>query len=155
MDQDKIVEQFIEVKLPSRDTFLKVVETLTRIGVASRHENKLYQSVHLLCKYKTRYFLCSFKHLFQLDGKSTDITDNDIARLNTIANLLESWGLVEIINPEKTKTNVVPLSQIKIIAHKDKANWELIPKYTIGNKNKTRQRTSNVTINNDDDRWNR
>ena len=172
MNQTEIVNTLVEVRLPTQDNFLKIVETLTRLGISSRYENKLYQSVHLLCKYKTRYFLCHFKQMFMLDGKPTDLTENDLARLNTIANLLESWGLVEIVNPEQTKHNTVPLSQIKIISHKEKCNWELVAKYTIGNKGKNRDRDvvrddykeSNYNDDgyrsrkpryNDDDKWNR
>jgi len=133
-EQEKIVNSFIEVRLKQPDDFLKIRETLTRIGVASKHQNKLFQTCHILCKHKTRYFIVMFKELFLLDGKPTDITPNDIARRNTIANLLASWNLVELVDPEKSKDPIVPVNQIKIIPYKQKTEWELIQKYTIGSK---------------------
>ena len=119
----------IEVLLSEPDDFLKVRETLTRIGVASRKEKKLYQSCHILHK-QGRYFIVHFKELFALDGKDTNLTENDIGRRNRISNLLKDWGLVSI--PKEDVDNMSPLSQIKIISFKDKKNWELKTKYNIG-----------------------
>lgn len=122
----------LEVTLTQPDDFLKVRETLTRIGVASRKDKVLYQSCHILHK-QGRYFIVHFKELFALDGKSADLTENDLQRRNTIAKLLIDWGLVTIINPEKF-TDLAPLSQIKVIAFKDKNEWSLQTKYNIGKK---------------------
>jgi hypothetical protein len=133
MDNREIdIEDFIEIELEHEDDFLKIKETLTRIGVSSRKENKLYQSCHILHK-KGRYYIVHFKELFALDGLPTEITENDIARRNTIANLLEEWELLDIVNPDKTEEPVASVGQIKILAHKDKDKWELVPKYHIGN----------------------
>jgi hypothetical protein len=110
-----------------------VRETLTRIGVASKKEKVLYQSCHILHK-QGKYYITHFKELFALDGKPTDITENDIARRNTVANLLEDWELIKIVTKEQTKEPTVSLSQVKIISHKEKADWELVPKYNIGKK---------------------
>jgi hypothetical protein len=121
----------LEISLNEPDDFLKVRETLTRIGVASRKDKKLYQSCHILHK-QGRYFIVHFKELFLLDSKPSNLTENDIQRRNTIATLLSDWGLINIINGEEA-ANVAPLRQIKIISHKDKPNWELCPKYNIGN----------------------
>mgnify|MGYP001159750495 FL=1 len=123
-------EQMLEVGLKEPDDFLKVRETLSRIGVASRREKKLYQSCHILHK-QGRYYIVSFKELFRLDGKETNISENDIARRNSIAKLLEDWGLVEIKNG---MGETAPLSQIKIISYKERDQWELCPKYNIGRK---------------------
>jgi hypothetical protein len=123
----------IEVVLQEKDDFLKVRETLTRIGVASKKEKILYQSCHILHK-QGRYAIVHFKELFSLDGKPTDITENDIARRNTVTNLLADWELIKIVDSTKTKDPVVSLSQVKIISHKEKADWQLIPKYNIGKK---------------------
>jgi len=133
-DQERIVKDFIEIKLKDPQDFLKIKETLTRIGVASKHQQKLFQSCHILCKKKSFYYICSFKELFLLDGKPTDFTENDKARRNTIANLLASWGLCDLVDPEKSKSPIVPMNQIKIIPHREKDQWELIAKYTIGAK---------------------
>jgi hypothetical protein len=114
------------------DDFLKVRETLTRIGVASRKDKVLYQSCHILHK-QGRYFIVHFKELFALDGKTADLTENDLQRRNTIAKLLIDWGLVKIIDPDKF-TDLAPLSQIKVIAFKDKGEWSLQTKYNIGKK---------------------
>jgi hypothetical protein len=122
----------LEVILSEPDDFLKVRETLTRIGVASRKDKTLFQSCHILHK-QGRYFIVHFKELFALDGKSADLTENDLQRRNTIAKLLIDWGLVQIINPEKF-TDLAPLSQIKVIAFKDKNEWSLQTKYNIGKK---------------------
>jgi hypothetical protein len=125
--------QFVEVKLDDQDDFLKVRETLTRIGVSSRKERILYQSCHILHK-QGRYYIVHFKELFALDGKPSNISENDIQRRNAIANLLSEWGLVTILNPKIMENNIAPLHQIKIISFKEKDEWELIPKYNIGKK---------------------
>ncbi len=122
----------VEVTLKSPDDFLKVRETLTRIGVASRSEKKLFQSCHILHK-QGRYFIVSFKELFLLDGKTSDFSDNDMQRRNRITKLLSDWGLVDLVNEESIE-NVCSMSQIKIIPHKEKSEWNLIPKYQIGSK---------------------
>jgi hypothetical protein len=124
--------KMLEVILNEPDDFLKVRETLTRIGVASRKEKKLFQSCHILHK-QGRYFIVHFKELFLLDGKKSNLEENDVARRNTIATLMSDWGLITIEKPETAKP-VAPLRQIKIIAFKDKEQWELCPKYNIGNK---------------------
>jgi len=122
----------LEVTLVQPDDFLKVRETLTRIGVASRKDKILYQSCHILHK-QGKYYIVHFKELFALDGKSTDLTDNDLQKRNTIAKLLSDWGLVKILNPNNF-SDLAPLSQIKVIAFKDKDDWELQTKYNIGKK---------------------
>ena len=127
------IENLIEVLLKEKDDFLKIRETLTRIGVAAKKENVLYQSCHILHK-QGKYYIVHFKELFSLDGKPSSIIENDIARRNTIANLLAEWGLLTIVDPEKCKEPIAPLSQIKIIAFKDKNDWELVAKYNIGKK---------------------
>ncbi len=123
-------EQMLEVGLKEPDDFLKIRETLSRIGVASRKERKLYQSCHILHK-QGRYYIVHFKELFALDGKQTNLSDNDIARRNTIANLLRDWGLVTIMGSAEP---LAPLSQIKIISFKEKNEWILETKYNIGKK---------------------
>ena len=123
-------EQMLEVSLKEPDDFLKVRETLSRIGVASRKERKLYQSCHILHK-QGRYYITHFKELFALDGKVVNLSENDIARRNTIANLLKDWGLVDIIGSAEP---VAPLSQIKVLSFKEKNEWELSTKYNIGKK---------------------
>ena len=123
-------EQMLEVSLSEPDDFLKVRETLSRIGVSSRKERKLYQSCHILHK-QGRYFIVHFKELFALDGKDTNLSENDISRRNTIANLLSDWGLVSIIG---TAQPVAPLSQIKVLSFKEKDDWQLETKYNIGKK---------------------
>lgn len=122
----------VEVTLVQPDDFLKVRETLTRIGVASRKDKILYQSCHILHK-QGRYYIVHFKELFALDGKQSDITDNDLQRRNTIAKLLDDWGLVKVID-NSLIIDQAPLSQIKVISYKDKDNWELQAKYNIGKK---------------------
>ena len=122
----------IEITLDQPDDFLKVKETLSRIGVASRNDNKLYQSCHILHK-QGRYYIVHFKELFALDGKPTNFSENDEGRRNTITNLLQEWGLVKIVRGE-TEENTAPLSQIKVLAYVDKDDWELVPKYNIGKK---------------------
>lgn len=121
----------IEVSLHEPDDFLKVRETLTRIGIASRKENKLFQSCHILHK-QGRYFIVHFKELFLLDGKTANLLENDVQRRNTIITLLSDWGLVTVLDKNKI-ANVAPLRQIKIISYRDKDDWVLEPKYNIGN----------------------
>ena len=123
-------EMMVEVQLGEPDDFLKVRETLTRIGVASRKEKKLYQSCHILHK-QGRYYIVHFKELFALDGKHANLTSNDVQRRNRITQLLSDWGLVSILTEVE---DYAPLSQIKIISFKEKGEWELIPKYNIGKK---------------------
>lgn len=128
-----ILESLVEVRLIDEDDFLKVRETLTRIGVASKKDRKLYQSCHILHK-QGRYYIVHFKELFALDGKPTNITEDDIARRNTISNLIAEWGLVQLIDPKKSSDPVAPLSQIKVLPHIEKDEWELVAKYNIGKK---------------------
>ena len=134
-EENNIVEwsptDMLEIMLNEPDDFLKVRETLTRIGVASRKDKKLYQSCHILHK-QGRYFIVHFKELFLLDGKKANLEENDIARRNTIATLLSDWRLIDSVKKEELPT--APLRQIKIISFKDKDQWELCPKYNIGNK---------------------
>ena len=120
----------LEISLKEPDDFLKVRETLYRIGVASRKEKKLYQSCHILHK-QGKYYIVHFKELFALDGKDTNLSENDIARRNTIVNLLDDWGLVEVLG---TAEPAAPLSQIKVISYKEKSDWTLETKYNIGKK---------------------
>lgn len=129
------LEDLIWVTLPSPDNFLKVRETLSRIGVASKKDKTLYQSCHILHK-QGRYAIVHFKQLFLLDGKQSDFTDDDRGRLNTIANLLHEWELVGLVDKSKSANPVAPLSQIKIISHKEKNEWNLVAKYNIGKKRK-------------------
>lgn len=124
--------KMLEITLLTPDDFLKVKETLTRIGVASRKDKKLFQSCHILHK-QGRYFIVHFKELFLLDGKKSNLEVNDIERRNTIATLMSDWGLLEIVDPSMTK-DLAPLRQIKILAHREKGEWELCPKYNIGRK---------------------
>jgi len=138
------VEDMIEIKISSPEKFLVIKETLTRIGVASKKENILYQSCHILHK-KGRLYLVSFKELFALDGKPTNLTENDIARRNTIANLLSEWGLVKLVDSDHSKEPICLINQIKIIPFKDKVNWKLISKYSIGKKIKNGN-NSNINI---------
>ena len=125
-------ESMLEVTLPEPDNFLKVRETLTRIGISSRTENKLFHSCHILHK-QGKYFIVHFKELFALDGKESNIANNDIERRNTIAVLLQDWELLKIVKPEQAEPKA-SLSQIKVLSHKDKSSWELVPKYNIGKK---------------------
>ena len=127
------IEDMIEVRLKEDDDFLKVKETLTRIGIASRREKKLFQSCHILHK-QGRYFIVHFKELFLLDGKKSNLEENDVARRNTIAQLMSDWGLIMIENTKQLDP-LAPMRQIKIIPFKEKEKWELCPKYNIGNKN--------------------
>ncbi len=123
----------IEIELSERDDFLKVKETLTRIGVSSRKENKLYQSCHILHK-RGRYVILHFKELFEMDGLESNISDEDIGRRNTIVNLLEEWGLLKVIDVEDAQEPRVSLAKMKIIPFRDKKDWELVPKYHVGKK---------------------
>ena len=125
-------DDMVEVNLKEPDDFLKVRETLTRIGVASRKEKKLYQSCHILHK-KGQYYIVHFKELFALDGKRVNLSENDIQRRNRIIKLLSDWGLVEIVNDQYV-SDAAPLSQIKVIAYKEKGDWTLESKYNIGKK---------------------
>jgi|TARA_B100000513_G_scaffold183518_1_gene103618 hypothetical protein len=135
VEENNIVEwnpnNMLEVTLNEPDDFLKIRETLTRIGVASRKDNKLYQSCHILHK-QGRYFIVHFKELFLLDGKKSNLEENDVARRNTIATLMSDWGLLTVDNKNNLNP-IAPLRQIKIISYKDKGQWELCPKYNIGN----------------------
>ena len=136
--ENNIVEwnpaNMLEVTLNEPDDFLKIRETLTRIGVASRKDNKLYQSCHILHK-QGRYFIVHFKELFLLDGKKSNLEENDVGRRNTIATIMSDWGLLTVVNKEQLQP-IAPLRQIKIISFKDKDEWELCPKYNIGNGTK-------------------
>ena len=127
-------DKMVEVSLSEPDDFLKVRETLTRIGVASRKEKKIYQSCHILHK-QGRYFLVHFKELFALDGKHANLTSNDVQRRNRIAQLLADWGLVGVVNTDKIQ-DIAPLNQIKVLSYKDKGDWILETKYNIGAKKK-------------------
>ena len=127
-------DQMVEIILNEPDDFLKVRETLTRIGVASRKEKKIYQSCHILHK-QGRYFLVHFKELFALDGKHANLTQNDVQRRNRIAQLITDWGLVSIVNVDQVK-DIAPLNQIKVLSFKDKGDWILETKYNIGSKKK-------------------
>jgi hypothetical protein len=130
------IKELIEVKLLEPDDFLKIKETLTRIGVASKKDKTLYQSCHILHK-QGKYYVVHFKQMFLLDGKKSDFSDDDKARLNTIANLLHEWELLDLIDENKSKTPVSTLSQIKILTHKEKADWKLVTKYTVGKKQRS------------------
>ena len=132
-------KQMVEVTLNEPDDFLKVRETLTRIGVASRKEKKIYQSCHILHK-QGRYFLVHFKELFALDGKHANLTSNDVQRRNRIAQLLVDWGLVGIVSADSIQ-DVAPLNQIKVLSYKDKGDWILETKYNIGSKKKKAEET--------------
>lgn len=129
------ISDLIEVQLQKEDDFLKVRETLTRIGIASRKEPKLFQSCHILHK-QGHYYIVHFKELFSLDGKPTNFSDEDVARRNTIANLLAEWGLVTLVEPAKSSEPVAQINTIKILSFKDKGSWELVPKYNIGRTKK-------------------
>lgn len=127
-----IVETLLEIKIAQEDDFLKIKETLTRIGVASRKDKKLYQSCHILHK-QGKFYIVHFKEMFALDGKPTDFSEEDLGRRNTIAKLLEDWGLLSIVTPS-AMTITAPMNIIKIISFKDKSNWELVQKYAIGKR---------------------
>ena len=134
----------VEIELPDPESFLKIKETLTRIGISSKKDKILYQSCHILHKKdrttedeKSRYAIVHFKEMFILDGKSNTLDEDDVARRNTIVNLLEEWGLMKVVNPKQTEDPVAPLSKIKILPHKEKASWSLQSKYTVGIKKGT------------------
>ena len=133
-------DQMIEVTLNEPDDFLKVRETLTRIGVASRKEKKIYQSCHILHK-QGRYFIVHFKELFALDGKHANLTQNDVQRRNRIIQLLSDWGLITVVSPDNI-TDIAPLNQIKVLAYKEKNEWILETKYNIGKKKKVEETAS-------------
>lgn len=128
-----IIDSLLEIKLGEEDDFLKVRETLTRIGVASRKDKTLYQSCHILHK-QGKFYIVHFKEMFALDGKPTNFTDDDKGRRNTIAKLLEDWGLIKIVDPNQAKEPMAQLNQIKILPHKEKNEWTLVQKYAIGRK---------------------
>ena len=127
------LDEFVEVKLPDPQAFLKVKETLTRIGVASKKDKTLYQSCHILHK-QGHYYLVHFKEMFMLDGKPTDFSEEDRGRRNTIANLLAEWGLVTLVTPGKSEEPLTPLNRIKIISYGEKSEWNLVAKYSLGKK---------------------
>ena len=128
-----VIDSLIEVTLPNEEDFLKIKETLTRIGVASKKDRKLYQSCHILHK-QGKYYIVHFKELFALDGKPSNFSEEDMGRRNTIVNLLAEWGLLKLLIVEKSQEPRTPLSQIKILAYKDRNEWELVAKYNIGRK---------------------
>jgi Bacteriophage translational regulator len=128
------IQDLVEVTLKQPDDFLKVRETLTRIGVASKKDNTLFQSCHILHK-QGKYYIVHFKEMFALDGKETDLSENDLSRRNAIAKLLQDWGLVSIVLPAQVEQpEPITISQIKIIPHKEKKDWQLVPKYNIGGR---------------------
>jgi hypothetical protein len=129
----EMIENMIEVILNNEDDFLKIRETLTRIGVASKKNKTIYQSCHILHK-QGKYYIVHFKELFALDGKPSNFAEEDMGRRNTIANLLAEWGLVTLVDVEKSKQPVAPLSQIKVLPFKEKDDWELVAKYNLGKK---------------------
>ena len=128
-----IIESLIKVELNQQEDFLKIKETLTRIGVASKKDKTLYQSCHILHK-QGSYYIVHFKELFMLDGKPSNFSDEDRLRRNTIATLLEQWGLLKITSIENVSEGLAPISQVKILSHKEKDEWELVAKYNIGRK---------------------
>ena len=138
------LDEMVEVALKQDEDFLKVRETLTRIGIASRRDRKLYQSCHILHKQK-RYFIVHFKELFALDGKPSNFSEEDEARRNTIANLLDQWGLVKLLNREIIEQNMAPISHVKILSHKEKDEWILESKYNIGKKVEEKTDSNNAS----------
>jgi hypothetical protein len=128
-----LIDELVEVTLPSEESFLKIKETLTRIGIASKKDQKLFQSCHILHK-QGKYYIVHFKELFKLDGKTNDFSEEDKGRRNTIVALLTEWGLITPLNAEQIVEPTAPLSQIKILPHKEKGDWELVAKYSIGKK---------------------
>ena len=127
------IENLIEVTLEEQEDFLKIRETLSRIGVASKKDKKLFQSCHILHK-QGKYYIVHFKELFALDGKPTNFSEEDQGRRNTIANLMYEWGLLDLVDPKKSETPRAPISQIKVLAYSEKEQWELVTKYSIGTK---------------------
>ena len=130
-DNENLIESFVKIKLSNPDDFLKIKETLTRVGVASKKDKKLYQSCHILHK-RGEYYIVHFKELFMLDGKESDFSEEDLARRNTIANLLSEWGLLKLADIEKSKEPTCPVGNIKILPFAEKPEWTLVPKYIIG-----------------------
>ena len=135
-ENENLVKDLVEITFPEKDDFLKIRETLTRIGVASRRDQELFQSCHILHK-RGKYYIKHFKELFKLDGKPTSIDESDIGRRNTIVKLLEQWKLISIVDESMVSEPIAPLSQIKIIPHKEKNEWKLTTKYSIGNTKNT------------------
>ena len=133
-NQEEIVKGLVEVTFPEKDEFLKIRETLSRIGVASRKDKELFQSCHILHK-RGKYYITHFKELFKLDGKPSNLDESDIARRNTIVSLLEQWKLVSVVNKTQIEDPKAPLSQIKIIPFREKSEWKLTTKYSIGSQN--------------------
>jgi hypothetical protein len=133
-NQEDIVKDLVEVTFPEKDDFLKIRETLSRIGVASRKDKELFQSCHILHK-RGKYYITHFKELFKLDGKPSNLDESDIARRNTIVSLLEQWKLVSVVNKQQIEEPKAPLSQIKIIPFREKSEWKLTTKYSIGSQN--------------------
>jgi len=131
MNDEDLIDDLVEILLEKEDDFLKVKETLTRIGVSSHKEKKLYQSCHILHK-RGKYYIVHFKELFLLDGLESDFDDEDLARRNKIVSLLVEWGLVTVVKPDTIKEPIIPINKLKIIKHGEKAEWELCPKYHIG-----------------------
>jgi hypothetical protein len=130
---ENLIDEMVEVSFEKDDDFLKIRETLTRIGVASRRDQRLFQSCHILHK-RGKYYIVHFKELFLLDGKKSDISDIDIGRRNRIVSLLEDWELLEVLTPDLIESKL-PMNQVKVITFSEKSEWELIPKYNIGNSN--------------------
>jgi hypothetical protein len=134
LSEDKLIESLVEIRLPNPDNFLKVKETLTRIGIPNK-EKMLFQSCHILQK-RGKYYIVHFKELFLLDGKIADFSDEDKGRRNTIVNLLADWGLVEVVDKTQIEEPQTPMQKIKVISFKDKGDWKLVEKYSIGKKKK-------------------
>ena len=134
MDETDLIQDLVEITFPEKDDFLKIRETLSRIGVASRKEKELFQSCHILHK-KGKYYIVHFKELFKLDGKQTNFDESDLGRRNTIIDLLRQWNLVKVLDSNQISQPRAPLSQIKVIPYKEKLEWKLTQKYSIGNNN--------------------
>ena len=134
MEEDKLVKELVEITFPEKDDFLKIRETLSRIGVASRKDQELFQSCHILHK-KGKYYIVHFKELFKLDGKQTNFDESDVGRRNTIIDLLRQWNLISVVNDSQIIEPRAPLSQIKVIPFKEKTEWKLTQKYSIGSNN--------------------
>tara|TARA_B100000073_G_C23582716_1_gene512906 strand:+ start:409 stop:867 length:459 start_codon:yes stop_codon:yes gene_type:complete len=141
MSGEDCIQNLLEIQLNESDDFLKIRETLTRIGISSRKDRTLYQSCHILHK-RGKYYIVHFKELFTLDGLESNFTHSDLARRNRIAILLDEWGLCEIVNSDMCKDPVAPMGQIKILPHREKKNWKLQPKYHIGRYNKMEESTN-------------
>ena len=134
MDEQDLIQDLVEITFPEKDDFLKIRETLSRIGVASRKEKELFQSCHILHK-KGKYYIVHFKELFKLDGKQTNFDESDLGRRNNIIDLLRQWNLVKVLDSNQISEPRAPLSQIKVIPYKQKLEWKLTQKYSIGNNN--------------------